>query len=134
METLRQEEGISGFLKRSESEYDAFGAGHAATSISAALGMAVGRDLRGEDFKVAAVIGDGALSCGLAYEGLNNAGHSERDIIVVLNDNEMSIAPNVARCTSISRRSSATRCTTACAPRSASWRTARAARAASPAR
>ncbi|GLC27415.1 1-deoxy-D-xylulose-5-phosphate synthase [Roseisolibacter agri] len=95
METLRQEEGISGFLKRTESPYDAFGAGHAATSISAALGMAVGRDLRGEDFKVAAVIGDGALSCGLAYEGLNNAGHSERDIIVVLNDNEMSIAPNV---------------------------------------
>src|SRR6478672_6683345 len=95
METLRQEAGISGFLKRTESAYDAFGAGHAATSISAALGMAVGRDLRGEDFKVAAVIGDGALSCGLAYEGLNNAGHSERDIIVVLNDNEMSIAPNV---------------------------------------
>ena len=95
METLRQENGISGFLKRTESPYDAFGAGHAATSISAALGMAVGRDLRGEDFKVAAVIGDGSLSCGLAYEGLNNAGHSERDIIVVLNDNEMSIAPNV---------------------------------------
>ncbi|MGZ8470008.1 MAG: 1-deoxy-D-xylulose-5-phosphate synthase [Gemmatirosa sp.] len=95
MESLRQEGGISGFLKRTESEYDAFGAGHAATSISAALGMAVGRDLMGEDFKVAAVIGDGALSCGLAYEGLNNAGHSERDIIVVLNDNEMSIAPNV---------------------------------------
>jgi 1-deoxy-D-xylulose-5-phosphate synthase len=95
MESLRQEGGISGFLKRTESPYDAFGAGHAATSISAALGMAVGRDLRGEDFKVAAVIGDGSLSCGLAYEGLNNAGHSERDIIVVLNDNEMSIAPNV---------------------------------------
>jgi 1-deoxy-D-xylulose-5-phosphate synthase len=95
MESLRQEGGISGFLKRTESDYDAFGAGHAATSISAALGMAVGRDLMGEDFKVAAVIGDGALSCGLAYEGLNNAGHSERDIIVVLNDNEMSIAPNV---------------------------------------
>jgi 1-deoxy-D-xylulose-5-phosphate synthase len=95
METLRQENGVSGFLKRTESEYDAFGAGHAATSISAALGMAVGRDLLGEDFKVAAVIGDGALSCGLAYEGLNNAGHSERDVIVVLNDNEMSIAPNV---------------------------------------
>jgi 1-deoxy-D-xylulose-5-phosphate synthase len=95
METLRQEDGISGFLKRTESPYDAFGAGHAATSISAALGMAVGRDLRGESFKVAAVIGDGSLSCGLAYEGLNNAGHSERDLIVVLNDNEMSIAPNV---------------------------------------
>src|SRR4029077_15624140 len=74
---------------------DAFGAGHAATSISAALGMAVGRDVKGEDFKVAAVVGDGALTSGLAYEGLNNAGHSGRDIIVVLNDNEMSIAPNV---------------------------------------
>jgi 1-deoxy-D-xylulose-5-phosphate synthase len=95
METLRQEQGISGFLKRTESEYDTFGAGHAATSISAALGMAAGRDLRGEDYKVAAVIGDGSLSCGLAYEALNNAGHSERDFIVVLNDNEMSIAPNV---------------------------------------
>ena len=95
MHTLRQEGGISGFLKRTESPFDAFGAGHASTSISAALGMAVGRDLRGEGFKVAAVIGDGALSCGLAYEGLNNAGHSERDLIVVLNDNEMSIAPNV---------------------------------------
>jgi 1-deoxy-D-xylulose-5-phosphate synthase len=86
---------VSGFLKRTESEYDAFGAGHAATSISAALGLAAARDLRGQSFKVAAVIGDGALSCGLAYEGLNNAGHSERDIVVVLNDNEMSIAPNV---------------------------------------
>ncbi len=95
METLRQEDGVSGFLKRSESEYDAFGAGHAATSISAALGMAVGRDVKGEDFKVAAVVGDGALTSGLAYEGLNNAGHSGRDIVVVLNDNEMSIAPNV---------------------------------------
>jgi 1-deoxy-D-xylulose-5-phosphate synthase len=95
METLRQEDGISGFLKRSESEYDAFGAGHAATSISAAVGIAAGRDLTGQSFKVAAVIGDGALSSGLAYEGLNNAGHSERDMIVVLNDNEMSIAPNV---------------------------------------
>ena len=95
METLRQERGLSGFLKRNESDYDAFGAGHAATSISAALGIAAGRDIRGESFKVAAVLGDGALSCGLAYEGLNNAGHSERDLIVVLNDNEMSIAPNV---------------------------------------
>ena len=95
METLRQEAGVSGFLKRSESEYDAFGAGHAATAISAALGMAVGRDLQGESFKVVAILGDGALTSGLSYEGLNNAGHSERDIIVVLNDNEMSIAPNV---------------------------------------
>ena len=95
METLRQEDGVSGFLKRSESDYDAFGAGHAATSISAALGIAAGRDVRGEDFKVVAILGDGALTSGLAYEGLNNAGHSDRDIVVVLNDNEMSIAPNV---------------------------------------
>ena len=95
MHTLRQEGGISGFLKRTESEYDAFGAGHAATSISAALGMAAGRDLRGEDFKVVAIIGDGSLGSGLAYEALNNAGAMERDFIVVLNDNEMSIAPNV---------------------------------------
>ena len=95
METLRQENGVSGFLKRSESEYDAFGAGHAATSISAAVGIAAGRDVKGEDFKVVAILGDGALTSGLAYEGLNNAGHSDRDVVVVLNDNEMSIAPNV---------------------------------------
>ena len=95
METLRQEGGVSGFLKRSESEYDTFGAGHAATAISAALGIAVGRDIQGDTYKVVAILGDGALTSGLAYEGLNNAGHSERDMIVVLNDNEMSIAPNV---------------------------------------
>ena len=95
METLRQEGGLSGFLKRTESEYDTFGAGHAATAISAGLGMAAGRDLNGESFKVVSVLGDGALTCGLAYEGLNNAGASGRDFIVILNDNEMSIAPNV---------------------------------------
>jgi 1-deoxy-D-xylulose-5-phosphate synthase len=95
METLRQEDGVSGFLKRSESEYDSFGAGHAATSISAAVGMAAGRDVKGEDFEVVAILGDGALTSGLAYEGLNNAGHADRDVVVVLNDNEMSIAPNV---------------------------------------
>jgi 1-deoxy-D-xylulose-5-phosphate synthase len=95
METLRQEAGLSGFLKRSESEYDTFGAGHAATSISAALGIAAGRDLLGDTYKVVAVLGDGALTSGLAYEGLNNAGHSGRDLVVILNDNEMSIAPNV---------------------------------------
>ena len=95
METLRTEGGLSGFLKRSESEYDTFGAGHAATSISAALGMAAARDLQGDDYKVVAIIGDGSLSSGLAYEGLNNTGHSDRDVVVVLNDNEMSIAPNV---------------------------------------
>ena len=94
-ETLRQEDGLSGFLKRSESEYDAFGAGHAGTAISAGYGMAVARDLNGQDFKVVSILGDGALTCGLAYEGLNNAGASERDFIVILNDNEMSIAPNV---------------------------------------
>jgi 1-deoxy-D-xylulose-5-phosphate synthase len=95
MATLRQENGLSGFLKRTESEYDTFGAGHAATAISAGLGMAAARDLNGEDFKVVSILGDGALTCGLAYEGLNNAGASNRDFIVILNDNEMSIAPNV---------------------------------------
>jgi 1-deoxy-D-xylulose-5-phosphate synthase len=93
--TLRQEGGMSGFLKRTESEYDAFGAGHAGTAISAGLGMAVARDLNGESFKVVSILGDGALTCGLSYEGLNNAGATGRDFIVVLNDNEMSIAPNV---------------------------------------
>jgi 1-deoxy-D-xylulose-5-phosphate synthase len=95
METLRQEDGLSGFLKRSESEYDTFGAGHAGTAISAGYGMAVARDLNGDQFKVVSILGDGALTCGLAYEGLNNAGASDRDFIVILNDNEMSIAPNV---------------------------------------
>ena len=95
IETLRQEDGLSGFLKRTESEYDTFGAGHAGTAISAGYGMAVARDLNGEQFKVVSILGDGALTCGLAYEGLNNAGASERDFIVILNDNEMSIAPNV---------------------------------------
>ena len=95
METLRTEHGLSGFLTRSESPYDTFGAGHAGTAISAAVGMATGRDLRGEDFKVVAILGDGALTCGLSYEGLNNGGASDRDLVVVLNDNEMSIAPNV---------------------------------------
>src|SRR6476469_6840383 len=95
METLRQENGLSGFLKRTESEYDTFGAGHAGTAISAGYGMAVARDLNGQDFKVVSILGDGALTCGLAYEGLNNAGASDRDFIVILNDNEMSIAPNV---------------------------------------
>ena len=93
--TLRAEDGISGFLKRAESPYDAFGAGHAATAISAGFGMAVGRDILGESFKVVSILGDGALTSGLAYEGMNNAGASGRDFIVVLNDNEMSIAPNV---------------------------------------
>ncbi|MDX2193098.1 MAG: 1-deoxy-D-xylulose-5-phosphate synthase [Gemmatimonadales bacterium] len=93
--TLRQTGGISGFLKRTESPHDMFGAGHAATAMSAALGMATARDLRGEQHKVVAVVGDGALTCGLSYEGMNNAGHSDRDIILIVNDNGMSISPNV---------------------------------------
>src|SRR5947199_5270 len=93
--TLRQAGGLSGLLRRSESEHDQFGAGHAGTGLSAAFGMAAARDLRGEDFKVVAVVGDGAMTCGLPYEAMNNAGHSGRDLIMVLNDNGMSIAPNV---------------------------------------
>ena len=93
--TLRQANGLNGFLRRSESEHDVFGAGHAGTAVSAALGVATARDLKHEDFDVVAVLGDGALTCGMSYEGLNNAGHSDRDIIIVLNDNGMSIAPNV---------------------------------------
>jgi 1-deoxy-D-xylulose-5-phosphate synthase len=92
---IRQRGGPSGFLTRKESEYDVFGAGHAATSISAGLGIAAARDLKGDDFEVVAVIGDGALTCGMAYEALNNAGHTDRDLIVILNDNEMSISRNV---------------------------------------
>ncbi|MBW3534178.1 MAG: 1-deoxy-D-xylulose-5-phosphate synthase [Gemmatimonadetes bacterium] len=93
--SIRTKGGLAPFLRRDESEYDAFGAGHAATSISAAWGMAVGRDVRKDDFSVVAIIGDGAMGCGLAYEALNNAGHTERDFTVVLNDNDMSIAPAV---------------------------------------
>ena len=93
--TLRQAGGLSGFLRRDESPHDHFGAGHAGTAMSAALGMAVARDLKGEQHDVVAIVGDGALTCGLSYEGMNNAGHSSRDLIVILNDNGMSIAPNV---------------------------------------
>src|SRR6185503_7258263 len=82
--SLRQTGGISGFLKRSESPHDQFGAGHAGTAMSAALGMATARDLQGRNHKVVAVVGDGALTCGLSYEGMNNAGHSARDIILVV--------------------------------------------------
>ncbi len=95
LKTIRQYKGISGFLKRSESEYDDFGAGHASTSISAALGFALARDLKSQDHKVVAVIGDGAMTGGLAYEALNNAGSLQKDILVILNDNQMSISPNV---------------------------------------
>src|SRR5471032_2548895 len=93
--TLRQGAGLSGFTKRSESPYDPFGAAHAATSISAALGFAVARDRRGEDNAVIAVIGDGSMSAGMAYEAMNNAAHTTRRLIVILNDNDMSIAPPV---------------------------------------
>ncbi|MBD2067123.1 1-deoxy-D-xylulose-5-phosphate synthase [Leptolyngbya sp. FACHB-671] len=94
--TLRQKDGIAGYLKRCESKFDHFGAGHASTSISAALGMALARDAKGEDFKVAAVIGDGALTGGMALEAINHAGHlPNTNLLVVLNDNEMSISPNV---------------------------------------
>jgi 1-deoxy-D-xylulose-5-phosphate synthase len=91
--TLRQEGGLSGFTKRDESEYDPFGAAHSSTSISAGLGMAVGRDLKGARNNVIAVIGDGAMSAGMAYEALNNAGALDARLIVILNDNDMSIAP-----------------------------------------
>jgi 1-deoxy-D-xylulose-5-phosphate synthase len=93
--TLRQGGGLSGFTKRAESEYDPFGAAHSSTSISAGLGMAVARDLAGDDRNVVCVIGDGALSAGMAYEAMNNAGATDRRLIVILNDNKMSIAPPV---------------------------------------
>ncbi len=96
LKKIRRLNGISGFLKRSESEYDSFGAGHATTSISAALGMAAARDLNNEpNRKVIAVIGDGAMTGGMAYEAMNNSGVLKSDLVVVLNDNNMSIAPNV---------------------------------------
>ncbi|MEO0229223.1 MAG: 1-deoxy-D-xylulose-5-phosphate synthase [candidate division WOR-3 bacterium] len=93
--TLRQLNGVSGFLKRSESPHDIFGAGHASTALSAALGFAVARDLNGENYKVVAIVGDGALTGGMALEALNNIGHLNKDLIIILNDNEMSIAENV---------------------------------------
>jgi 1-deoxy-D-xylulose-5-phosphate synthase len=95
LKTIRQYGGISGFLKRSESEYDVFGAGHASTSLSAALGVAAGRDFLKKKFKVVGIIGDGSMTGGMAYEAMNNIGLLKKDIIVVLNDNKMSIAPNV---------------------------------------
>ena len=95
MKTLRQERGLSGFTKRSESEYDPFGAAHASTSISAALGMAVSADLNNQDRRAIAIIGDGAMTAGMAYEAMNNAGSMKLPLIVILNDNDMSIAPPV---------------------------------------
>ena len=102
--TLRQYGGISGFPKREESPYDAFDSGHSGTSISSALGMAEARRLRGEEGKVIAVIGDGSMTAGLAFEGLNQAGHIDQDLIVILNDNEMSISRNVGALSSYLNR------------------------------
>lgn len=102
--TLRQAGGISGFPRPAESVHDAFGVGHSSTSISAALGMAAARDLDGKSNKVIAVIGDGSMTAGLAFEGLNQAGHIKKDIIVVLNDNEMSISKNVGALSSFLSR------------------------------
>ncbi len=102
--TLRQSDGISGFPNIHESIYDAFGVGHSSTSISAGLGMVVGRDLKGEDYKVVSVIGDGSMTAGLAFEGLNQTGHLKKDLIIVLNDNEMSIAKNVGALSSFLSR------------------------------
>jgi 1-deoxy-D-xylulose-5-phosphate synthase len=93
--TLRSEGGLSGFTRRSESEYDPFGAAHSSTSISAGLGMAMARDLKGDDRQVIAIIGDGSMSAGMAYEAMNNAGANKARLIVILNDNDMSIAPPV---------------------------------------
>ncbi|MFU8836627.1 MAG: 1-deoxy-D-xylulose-5-phosphate synthase N-terminal domain-containing protein, partial [Roseovarius sp.] len=95
MSTLRQGDGLSGFTSRKESEYDPFGAAHSSTSISAGLGFAVARDLMGGDNHVISVIGDGAMSAGMAYEAMNNAGATNSRLIVILNDNDMSIAPAV---------------------------------------
>ena len=95
MDTIRKGGGLAGFTKRCESEYDPFGAGHSSTSISAGLGMAVARDLEGGDNNIISVIGDGSMSAGMAYEAMNNAGHLKSRMIVILNDNDMSIAPPV---------------------------------------
>ena len=95
MLTIRKYKGISGFLKIDESEYDVFGAGHSSTSISAALGMAIARDARNENHKIVSVIGDGGITAGMSYEALCHAGYLKKDMLVILNDNEMSISPNV---------------------------------------
>lgn len=103
-DTLRQLNGISGFPKRQESPHDCFDVGHSSTSISAAMGMAIGRDNSGLSNKVVAVIGDGSLTAGMAFEALNHAGHLDRDMIIILNDNEMSISPNVGALSSFLSR------------------------------
>src|SRR3972149_562362 len=102
--TIRQFGGISGFPVPSESPYEAFGVRHSSTSISAAMGMAVARDLNHENYRVIAIIGDGSLSSGIAFEGLNQAGHLKKDMIVILNDNEMSISQNVGALSSFLSR------------------------------
>src|SRR4030067_1171917 len=102
--TLRQYEGISGFPKRDESSYDTFDSGHSGTSISAALGMAEAKRHRGDEGRPIAIIGDGSMTAGLAFEGLNQAGHIDQDLIVILNDNEMSISHNVAALSSYLNR------------------------------
>ena len=108
--TLRQKDGLSGFVRRSESEYDAFGTAHSSTSISAALGMAEGMNMRGDEAgQVVAVIGDGAMSAGMAYEAMNNAETGKGRLTVILNDNEMSIAPPVGAMSSYLSRLSSSR-------------------------
>lgn len=95
LKTIRQYGGISGFCKPLESEHDIYGAGHASTSISAGVGFAIARDIKGENHQIISVIGDGALTGGLSFEGLNNLGHLRTRMMIILNDNEMSISPNV---------------------------------------
>lgn len=102
--TIRQYKGLSGFPKLDESEYDAFETGHASTSISAALGMAIAKDLKGQDSRAIAIIGDGSMTGGMAFEALNQAGHIDKNLIVILNDNEMSISPNVGALSSFLSR------------------------------
>ena len=101
-DTIRQYKGLSGFLKRSESEHDAFGAGHASTSISSALGFAKAMELQGKDSRAIAIIGDGGMTGGLAFEALNNVGQLKTNMLIILNDNEMSISKNVGAIASIS--------------------------------
>ena len=121
--TIRQGGGLSGFTKRSESEYDPFGAAHSSTSISAGLGMAVARDFKGEKRNVIAVIGDGAMSAGMAYEAMNNAGSMDSRLIVILNDNDMSIAPPVGAMSAYLSRVLSSKSVHVAAPyRRARWR------------
>jgi 1-deoxy-D-xylulose-5-phosphate synthase len=112
MATLRMRGGVSGFPKRCESDYDTFGVGHSSTSISAALGMALAAKQKGEDRKAVAIIGDGAMSAGMAFEALNNAGVADADMLVILNDNEMSISPPVGALNNILTRLTLARPTT----------------------